>query len=303
MDRVRRQLHLKYAYEKGLSGKNVTVCVLDTGISKHRDFDNRCVEFIDFTTEKRRVCFDDSGHGTHVCGILAGNGSASGGRFQGIAPEAKLIVGKILDKKGKGDMDNLYRGLEWVLNNQKGYGIRIVNISVGIPEKKEMEGNRQKREALQRYLKQLYENNILVVTAAGNLGPSANSLSMLGEGNQTICVGCHDGKMLFQGRKRCEDYSGRGPSVFSLRKPDVVAPGTEIVSCSNKSIYGYVKKSGTSMACPIVSGMAALYLEAKPDISIESFMSRIRFSAVDLGEPWSKQGYGMVDGGKMFIDI
>ena len=150
------------------------------------------------------------------------------------------------------------------------------------------------------YMEQFYENDVLVVTAAGNLGPAQNSLSVLGESMQTICVGCHDGAFRFPGQKKCEVYSGRGPSIYSLRKPDVVAPGTEIVACSNRNAYGYVSKSGTSMACPIVSGLAALVLEQHPDIGVKRLMSKLRNGTINLKEPWSKQGYGMVDGEKIF---
>lgn len=300
MDRVRKQLHMDAVYELGLTGRNVNVCVLDTGIFYHKDFDNRLLEFIDFTGRDGRRCYDDSGHGTHVCGILAGSGRASRGRYQGIAPEAGLIVGKILNRNGKGQMQDLFHALEWILENHLQYGIRIVNISIGIPEKSDSVKDREKRELLHSYIQQFFQLGILVVTAAGNLGPARNSLSILGESTQTICVGCHDGNINFPNSKKCEIYSGRGPSIYSLRKPDVVAPGTEIISCSNQNPSGYIKKSGTSMACPIVSGLAALVLERYPAMGIENLMAKIRGGTIDLEEPWSKQGYGMVDGEKLF---
>lgn len=299
MDRVRKQLHMDAVYKLGLTGRNVNVCVLDTGIFYHKDFDDRLLEFIDFTKRGSRRIYDDSGHGTHVCGILAGSGRASGGKYQGIAPGAGLIVGKILNRNGKGRMEELFHALEWVLENHQKYGIRIINISIGIPEKSDSLEDREKREQLHSYIQQLFQLGILVVTAAGNLGPARNSLSILGESTQTICVGCHDGNIDFPGSKKCEIYSGRGPTIYSLRKPDVVAPGTEIISCSNRNPLGYIKKSGTSMACPIVSGLAALVLERYPMLGIENLMAKIRGCTIDLEEPWSKQGYGMVDGERL----
>lgn len=301
MDRVRKQLHVNVAYRLGLTGKNVNVCVLDTGIFLHRDLENSLLSFVDFTDGGKSRCRDDNGHGTHVCGILAGSGRASRGRYQGIAPGAGLVVGKILDQRGKGQTEDLFRALEWILNNHKRYRIRIVNISVGISEgeAKHM-ADTARRESLHAYLHRFYDKGILVVTAAGNLGPAPNSLSVLGESAQTICVGCHDGGIRFSDGENCEAYSGRGPSVYSLRKPDVVAPGTQIAACSNKSRIGYVRKSGTSMACPIVSGLAALVIEREPNIGIGRLMAKLRAGTVDLNEAWSKQGYGMIDAEKLF---
>ena len=300
MDRVREQLHMNGVYKTGLTGRNVNVCVLDTGVFQHVDFEDRLIEFVDFTKGIRGACFDDSGHGTHVCGILAGSGRASGGRYQGIAPEAEIIVGKILDDTGKGNIEDLFSSLEWILCNKNRYRIRIVNISIGIPEKSDFVENMEKRTFLRSYMEKLYEEDILVVTAAGNFGPARSSLSILGESTRTICVGCHDGNISIPHKKRCENYSGRGPSVFSLRKPDVVAPGTEIVSCSHKNAFGYVKKSGTSMACPIVSGLGALLIEKYPYIHVDELMNRLRRGTLDLGEAWTKQGYGMIDGERIF---
>lgn len=301
MDRVRKQLHMDAVYQLGVTGKNVNVCVLDTGVFLHKDFENRLLKFVDFTGRGRNYCYDQNGHGTHVCGILAGSGRASKGKYQGIAPGAGLIVGKILDKRGKGQTEDLFRALEWILTYHKQYGIRIVNISIGIAENEEQRAeNVAKRTLLYSYIQRFYQEGILVVTAAGNFGPAQNSLSVLGESAQTICVGCHDGNVSFAGGKKCELYSGRGPSIYSLRKPDVVAPGTEIASCSNRNAMGYVRKSGTSMACPIVSGLAALLIERYPSMEIGRLMAKIRNGTIDLNESWSKQGYGMIDGEKLF---
>ena len=130
MDRVRRQIHYEYIERLGLTGKNRTVCVLDTGISPHYDFDRRIIKFIDFTEHPLHHIHDDSGHGTHVCGILAGSGRASQGLYKGIAPEAGLVVLKILDKKGNGHIDTLIEALQWLNIHAGKYGICVVNISI-----------------------------------------------------------------------------------------------------------------------------------------------------------------------------
>ncbi len=101
------------------------------GMEEHPDLQGRAVCFRDFVGHRRRM-YDDSGHGTHVCGILCGNGRLSGGRYRGMAPGARLAVGKVLDWKGDGSTEAMLEGLDWVLRIRREYGIRIVNIYVGI---------------------------------------------------------------------------------------------------------------------------------------------------------------------------
>ena len=118
----------------GLTGKGVNVAVLDTGIFRHPDFDNRIIMFRDFVRGKQRL-YDDNGHGTHVAGIIGGSGAASDGRFQGVAPECGIAALKVLDRKGNGSLKCVLSGLRWVLKYHRQFGIRIVNISVGaIPQ-------------------------------------------------------------------------------------------------------------------------------------------------------------------------
>ena len=115
-------------------GQGVCVALLDTGIARHPDLKGSVVKFCDFTKEGSlpgEKCYDDSGHGTHVAGILCGSGKVSAGAYAGMAPKAKLVVGKVLDKDGNGDVSHVMKGIEWILKERKKYGIRIVNISVG----------------------------------------------------------------------------------------------------------------------------------------------------------------------------
>ena len=100
----------------------------------------------------------------------------------------------------------------------------------------------------------------------------------------------------------CEQYSGRGCANALERKPDIVAPGTEIVSCCNRVHRtlkgwqnGYIEKTGTSMSTPMVAGAAALYLEKYPEAENGEVKRRLLYSATDLKEPWQKQGWGMLN--------
>lgn len=298
MQRVRKQVGLT---EDCIlrDGTGIVIAVLDTGVGKHPDLDGKVLAFHDFVNG-RHVSYDDSGHGTHVCGILCGSGGLSEGRYRGMAPGARLVVGKVLDAKGDGETENMIEGLEWVLAQRDRYRIRILNISVGIGAL----DDRLKEAALMRKLEQLWDEGILVVCAAGNKGPRNNSIASIGGNGRVVTVGCHDGAYFRDHPGRCETYSGRGDPNGRMRKPDLVAPGTEIVSCNvncretrNGYRNAYLAKSGTSMATPVVSGAAALLMQGDPGMTNEECRDRLLFTCTDLGLPWNRQGFGMVNVG------
>lgn len=306
MFRVRKQVNYSEELISKYCKNKVTIAFLDTGIGGHPDLINggRLLDFRDFV-HGHENCYDDSGHGTHVCGIACGNGLLSSGYYKGIAPSAELVVGKVLDRKGDGRMEDMVQGLEWVMKNRKRYRIRILNISMGIGALKEKE----REKMLLDTLREVCSQGIIVICAAGNTGPGEGSISLLGNSEEVITVGCHDGEYLKEKAKRCETYSGRGSRFDRVRKPDIVAPGTDIISCNSKcrkTMNGYVSayttKSGTSMATPIVAGAAALLVQKDPSISAMQVKRKILYSAVDLGEHWTKQGWGMLNIAKMLED-
>lgn len=306
MYRVRRQIECTDEWYPQIYGNTVGVAVLDTGISNHPDFHNRILEFRDFVQKRTRI-YDDSGHGTHVAGCIGGTGWASKGKYRGIHPMCNFIVGKVLNAEGDGNLSDMIRGLEWVLDCADRYNICVVNISVGVASVKEPE----LLEVMLELVEEAWRRNILVVCAAGNGGPKPMSLSPLGAGKHIITVGCHDGGYFGNRRDVCESYSGRGPSCYAIKKPDLVAPGTDIISCN--AAYGmknmrfraepYIKKSGTSMATPIVAGAAALLIQKCGRLECEEIKRRMVYSAVDLKEPWTKQGWGMVNVKRMMTIV
>lgn len=302
MDRVKRQLGCSDRIQYDVVTQEICVAVLDTGICGHPDFENRVTAFYDFVNG-RQEAYDDSGHGTHVAGCIGGSGRLSGGRFSGIAPTCRFCVGKVLDQNGEGSIESMYHGLLWVLENRLRYHIRVLNISVGIGESGELE----RMEELSGLLDAVCDQGVVVICAAGNKGPEEGSLSPLGESRRVITVGCHEGGYFGARKDLCENYSGRGRDDLPYRKPDVVAPGTDIMSCNVKCYRDrrgsfreiYIRKSGTSMATPIVSGAAALFLQKYPDANSEQVKRQMIFTAKDLGENGSKQGWGMLDIEKM----
>lgn len=299
MQRVREQLRVPS--QKEVDGSGITVGVLDTGIGQHPDLADRLLRFQDFVG-RRALMYDDNGHGTHVCGILCGSGAASQGKYVGMAPGVRLVVGKVLDDKGDGSTESMLMGLDWILRIREQCRIRILNISVGIGTLEEAKKERQ----LKAMIEEAWDRGILVVCAAGNKGPEPGTISAVGGSSKAVTVGCHDGNYELDSPGRCETYSGRGVEGAVFRKPDLVAPGTDIVSCNvhyyrlhGKFRNAYMAKSGTSMATPIVSGAAALAMEKFPWMTNEECKQKLQYTATDLHLPWNQQGWGMVNVGRL----
>lgn len=296
MLRVRNQLGCSDELVRACGKGGITIAMLDTGITFHPDFDNRIIAFRDFVNG-RPEAYDDSGHGTHVAGCMCGSGKLSEGKYKGIAPESRLVVGKVLDYKGDGIIENMAVGIEWVLKNRKKYDIRILNISIGMGES----ADKDRMNALLELVDEAWRCGLVVVCAAGNSGPKPMTISPIGARKKVITVGCHEGGYFGNREHLCESYSGRGPSPYEMKKPDIVAPGTDIISCNaffeRRGWHyrnAYVAKSGTSMATPIVSGAIALLLQKYPFYSNEQVKRKLQNTARDLKEPWNKQGFGML---------
>lgn len=290
MNHVKEQIHCQDAYTIGLTGKGVGVAVLDTGLFPHRDFDNRITAFKDCVNHQS-CPYDDCGHGTHICGIIGGSGLVSDGRYQGMAPGCDLIPIKVLDRKGNGYAADVLAGIAWLIEKKEELGIRIVNISVGSYGKKGMSEN----SALVRGVNRAWDAGLVVVVAAGNNGPRRMTITTPGISRKVITVGCSDDNMeVLVAGNRMIDYSGRGPTAACICKPDLVAPGCSVVSCSCRPDK-YTIKSGTSMSTPIVSGAIALLLEKYPDMTNKDVKLKLMESSDDIGLPKNQQGWGLLN--------
>ena len=301
MDHARKLIHAGERETYPYDGSGVTAAILDTGIAMHPDLADRVIGFKDFVGNSR-VPYDDCGHGTHVAGCLCGDGTCSQGRFAGVAKGCRVLAGKVLDEKGDGTISGMIEGIDWVLKKRELYQVKILNISVSMG--RDTTGSDPHK--LIAKLEEAWEAGLFVVVAAGNAGPAAGSLSRLGAGKRVVTVGCHDGEESRERPDSCEACSGRGPSRTVLKKPDLVAPGTGIVSCSaffRRTARGcrdaYVEKSGTSMSTPLVAGAAALCFQKYPRYTNVQVKRRILWTASDLGEPWNRQGWGMLNVARM----
>ena len=262
------------------TGKGIGVCILDTGIYEHIDFTGRIWAFYDFLAFKRRP-YDDNGHGTHVAGLVAGDGTASMGKYRGAAPGCGIISLKVLDRYGTGSQDDVLRALRWIREYRQQYRMRVVNISVGTTC-----NSKRNHARLLGSVEQLWDEGVVVVTAAGNQGPRPGSITAPGSSKKVITVGSSD---LLEGRSA---ISGRGPTAECVCKPDIVAPGNKIMSCVPGKPYSYGVKSGTSMSTPLVTGAIACALEKNPALTNTDIKTMLMNSAEDMGLPQNLQGWG-----------
>ena len=267
----------------------VGVAVMDTGIFRHRDFENRIIGFADFVNGRKYV-YDDNGHGTHVAGIIAGDGRSSQGKYRGIAPKAALIGVKVLDNAGNGKIKNVIRGTDWIIKNKDYYNIRVVNISFGTRASVKQQvsvspEDETEEEELVEAVERMWDSGLIVVAAAGNNGPGNGSVTAPGISKKIITVGAFDDRKYF---------SGRGPTTECVIKPEVVVTGTNIIACSNRQ-GRYSSKSGTSMAAPIVSGAVARMLGHNPYVTTKEVKIWMKSCCKKINIPYNQQGWGMLD--------
>lgn len=273
-------------HSRGITGKGITVAVLDTGIYEHPDFFvpfSKIKYFKDFKNHRLNP-YDDNGHGTHVSGIIA-----SGNPNIGIAPEASIVSLKVLNQKGGGMISHMMEGLDWILHHYEAFGIRIINISVGMPVKNK---SFPENDILVKKVNALWDEGLVVVVAAGNEGPGKSTITSPGVSRKVITVGVMEQTGYSSKATR---YSGQGPVAGTcVCKPDLTAPGTRILSCANKGKL-YKRRSGTSMATPVVSGVAALMLSMDSSLTNLEIKKRLLETCIDCGVSRSKQGWGLLN--------
>ena len=267
-------------------GFGTTIAVIDTGVAPHYDLVkpyNRIIAFKDLINDRTEP-YDDDGHGTHVAGIAVGNGYTAGSRhfLCGTAPMAQIAAVKALDETGSGTTSDILAAMQWVAENKEKYNIRVVNLSLGIGVDAE-----NPIDPLVIGAAALVARGVTVVTAAGNSGPEPCTVTSPGTSPLVITVGSCDE------RGRIAEFSGRGPTLTGLHKPDLVAPGVDIVSLDARTCKGYLAQSGTSMSSPYVAGVAACMYSENPSLTPRQVKSLISKMLMPLpGMPRDIQGRG-----------
>ncbi|MCD4782343.1 MAG: S8 family peptidase [Candidatus Eremiobacteraeota bacterium] len=261
MDVAGKTMNIDKVWDKGYKGKGVTIAVIDTGIAQHPDIKDRIVGFKDFVNDKTEA-YDDNGHGTHCSGIAAGDGTASEGKYKGAAPEASLVGVKVLSGSGSGSFSDVISGIQWVVEQKDELNIDVISMSLG-----GYASGSYKDDPVAQAVEAAVSKGIITCIAAGNSGPSGETIGTPATAPHVITVGALDDK----GTVEREDdtiayFSSRGPTtVDGLPKPDILTPGVRITAPKNTG--GYTTMSGTSMACPLAAGMAALIKNASPTVT------------------------------------
>lgn len=277
-------------------GKGVKLCIIDSGIDdSHPDLVGRVIARRDFTAEQNNI--DSNGHGTHCAGIVSGSGAASGEKLKGIAPNAQLMAAKVFDRYGNSRISDILVAMRWAYDE----GAEIVSMSLGASGI-----ITDGQSILTRACTTLGERDVVICVSAGNNGPELNTITVPADSPLAITVGA-----IHKDRSVCH-FSSRGPTdapEITGIKPNVVSPGAAIISCrsnhSNLPPYQpnpmYTMMSGTSMACPHVTGAMAVLLSYMKSLDLKLPTSIIRLTLEDTAI--KLPNYRDADQGKGLINI
>ncbi|TDQ41047.1 S8 family peptidase [Aureibacillus halotolerans] len=297
LERTAKSVKVDQLYPQGVTGKGVTVAVLDTGVSPHEDLTSRIIGFKDFV-KHRLTPYDDNGHGTHCAGCIASEGGTSEGRYRGMAPEASLVVVKVLNRFGSGALSDVISGIDWCVQHKNVYGIRVLSMSLGgraleVPEE----------DPVVQAVERAWRAGIMVIVAAGNDGPDIGTIASPGISAAAMTVGASvtDGVATF---------SSRGPTVNGDVKPDILAPGVNIISLrapgSWQDKFGrkhrqgghHFISSGTSMSTPIVAGIAALLFQQAPHATPDDIKTVMLATCDSFHLDQTSEGAGVINAEK-----
>lgn len=306
LDHVAATTGATSAWNLGWTGAGVGVAIIDSGIASRGDFDTRVVYSESFLPSGSSS-HDEYGHGTHVAGIVGSAGLSSNGKFKGVAPGAKLLNLRVLDKYGAGYDSSVIAAIERAVELKSQYNVRVINLSLG---RRVFESCSQ--DLLCQAVEEAWKQDIVVVVAAGNYGRD-NSLKTKGygmitsPGNSPYVITVGSTRMMRTDTPFDDliaSYSSKGPTLIDhIVKPDLVAPGTNVESVVAPDSYlanrypralasgylytdtsgdpapDYMMLSGTSMATPVVTGAVALMLQKDPNLKPDQVKARLMKTA------------------------
>ena len=290
-------------WDMGLQGQGITVAVIDSGTNQEKDLqvdptkakpDSRVLEQLTFNSNAGHVN-DATGHGTHVAGIIGGSGYRSDGLYAGIAPQANFISLKISDDNGMAYESDAIAAMQWVLENKDNYNIRVVNLSVNSTQESSYHAS-----PLDAAAEILWFNGIVVVASVGNKGPgSGYNTANAAPANDPfiITVGASDEHRTSDfSDDTVSSFSAHGSTLDGFNKPEIIAPGTDIISILGPGNWisehpdgvvlngEYFRLSGTSMSAPMVTGAAVLLLQDEPELTPDQVKYRLIDSARVIGD-------------------
>src|SRR4051794_459091 len=300
---------------RGANGNGVTVALLDTGVSPLPDLAGRSVRVTNgaingvaadcVNLSGEATCDDQFGHGTFLAGLIAGDGTASDGKYRGTAPDARILSLQIAGPDGSAAVSKVLAAIQWVVSFRDQYDIRVLNLSLGTDSTQSY-----RVDPLNFAVEQAWKAGIVVTVAASNRGPGAATIAKPGDDPFVLTVGAID-DMGTAAREDdlLPDFSSRGPTAADgIAKPDVVAPGAHLVGLAAPGAtisttfpstmpQPYRRGSGTSMATAAVSGLVASMLSADPTMSPD----RVKFALMATARPTASTdpqavGKGLIDG-------
>ncbi len=295
-------LRVHQVWNMGLRGEGISIAIIDSGVTRHKDFqvdptrakpDSRIVIQLAFNSSGASAN-DVAGHGTHVGGIAAGSGYHSNYAYSGIAPKANLISLRVSDDTGMSYESDVVAAMQWVFDNKTTYNIRVVNLSLNSSVESSYHTS-----PISAAAEVLWFNGIVVVASAGNKGPAGgpNTIRSAPANDPfIITVGASDEKTNSnRGDDTIANFSSSGQTLDGFSKPDIIAPGKDIISVLTgaggwKFLYPdrivaseYFRASGTSMAAPMVSGAVALLLQDEPNLTPDQVKYRLLNTATTVG--------------------
>ena len=310
-----------------VQGTGVVVAVLDSGIQEIPDFLSagvpsgcgpgvlqcgiRVIKKVPITLSSSGGPDDDNGHGTWVAGILGGRQLTHGGRYVGVAPDVNLIGIKVSDRNGVARTSDVIKGIEWAVKNKDVYNIRVLNLSLvsGVAES-------YRTSMLDAAVELAWLKGLVVVVAAGNGGPDTMRYPPAND-PYVLTVGATDDRgSVTTSDDQLAWFSSYGLTQDGFAKPDLVAPGRHIISTlaapnillaelyPNKVVdRAYISLSGTSAAAPVVSGVVAQLLQARPGLTPDQVQWLLHQTALAVPGAGTGAGYPQATAAVRFAGV
>jgi serine protease AprX len=302
-------LNVREVWAEGITGAGIGVAIIDSGIQTDRDFSvepgkpkSRIVWQQSFAADASSSS-DEYGHGTHVAGIAGGHGGSSAGLYAGVAPEINLINLKVSNDVGMAYESDVVDALQWALENKELFNLRVINLSISSTAEVSYH-----ESPLAAAAEILWFNGVVVVASSGNTDAgTATSLINAAPANDPfiITVGATDEQSTSD---RADDtigsFSAHGTTMDGFSKPEIVAPGKNIISVlADSSDWSrdypertvldreYFRISGTSLSAPMVAGAAALMLQADPSLTPDQVKHRLTTAASTISDGASSFPY------------